>query len=145
MSVEEIKKLAEKVPLEIVNKGNFALYDEIFAPDFIDHTTPPGVPPTREGQRQLITMFRAAFPDVHYTIDKTIAEGDTVVHLLTATGTMRGQFLGIAPTGKQATWKEVHIGRFSGGKFVEHWGLVDQLGMLAQLGVTQIPGPPVPA
>jgi predicted ester cyclase len=62
------------------------------------------------------------------------------VHRLTARGTMKGDFMGITATGKQATWTEIHIARTANGQLVEHWGLVDQLGMLVQLGVVQAPG-----
>jgi predicted ester cyclase len=100
------------------------------------------VPAGNEGFKVFITMFRTAFPDLAYTIDDEIAEGDRVVERVTARGTMKGDFQGMPASGKTATWSEIHITRFENGKAVEHWGVVDQLGMLAQLGFAQAPGQP---
>jgi predicted ester cyclase len=60
------------------------------------------------GLQQYFTLFRAAFPDLHYTVDDTVAEGDKVVQRVTGHGTMQGEFLGMLPTGKPATWTEIH-------------------------------------
>jgi predicted ester cyclase len=100
------------------------------------------VPPTAEGAKGFIAMFRAAFPDLHYIVEDTIAEGDKVVSRATAHGTMTGDFMGMPASGKSATWSEVHITRYEGGKAVEHWAVVDQLGILAQLGFAEAPGQP---
>jgi steroid delta-isomerase-like uncharacterized protein len=135
-----MKMTVERIPLEIMNRGNFDLVDELFSPDFVEHYPQPGVPPNREGFKQVAKALRSAFPDLHYTIEDTIESGSKIVHRLTGTGTMRGDFMGIPATGKRATWTEVHIGRVADGKLVEHWGLVDQLGMLVQLGLVSAPG-----
>lgn len=74
-----------------------------------------------------------------YTVEDMIAEGDKVAARATASGTHQGDFLGIPPTGKHATWSEIHIGRVVDGKFVEHWANSDQLGLLQQLGVVPTP------
>jgi predicted ester cyclase len=58
---------------------------------------------------------------------------------------MRGDFMGMPAAGKEATWSEIHITRFADGKAVEHWGVVDQLGMLQQLGFAEAPGQPAGA
>jgi predicted ester cyclase len=136
----DIRRTAERIPLEVLNGGNFGLLDELLAPDFVDHYAQPGVPPTREGLKQTVAALKTAFPDLRYTIDDAITCGDQVVHRLSATGTMKGDFMGIPATGKQATWTEIHIGRVVDGRLTEHWGLVDQLGMLVQLGVVPAPG-----
>lgn len=86
------------------------------------------MPPTRASTIQFLTGLRAAFPDLHYTLDDVIAEGDRVVQRATATGTMLGDFQGMPASGKHATWSEVHILRMRDGKIVEHWASVDQLG-----------------
>ena len=88
----------------------------------------------------MLAALRAAFPVFSYTLDDEIAEGDRVVHLLTGLGTMQGDFQGMPATGKQATWQEIHIGRFKEGKIEEHWAVIDQLGMLQQLGLFPTPG-----
>ena len=136
----ETKKLIERIPLEVLNNGQFGLLDEIVATDFVDRTTQPGVPATREGFKQNLTALKTAFPDLHYTIDDSIENGDRIVHRLTASGTMKGDFMGIPATGKRATWTEIHIGRVANGRLIEHWGLVDQLGMFVQLGIVPAPG-----
>jgi steroid delta-isomerase-like uncharacterized protein len=142
MGTEENKAIANRLVEEVINKGNFAWAEEHFASDFVDHAAPPGVPPTIEGLKTFLTAFRAAFPDLRYTVDDVIAEGDRVVQLNTASGTMKGDFQGMPASGKRATWTEVHISRFANGKIVEHWGVVDQLGMLQQLGFAEAPGQP---
>jgi predicted ester cyclase len=143
MTTEANKASARRFIDEVVNRGNVALIDELASPNYVDHTARPGVPPTAEGQKALITMLRGAFPDLHYTIDDAVAEGDRLVQRVTAHGTMEGDFQGMPASGKEATWSEIHIVRFDAdGKAIEHWGVVDQLGMLAQLGFAQAPGQP---
>jgi predicted ester cyclase len=136
----DIKLTAERIPLEVINTGNFGLLDELLATDYVDHTPQLGVAPTREGLKQSLRALKTAFPDVRYTIESSIACGDEVVHLLKATGTMTGEFMGIPATGKHAEWSEMHIGRGVNGRLTEHWSIVDQLGMLVQLGIVPAPG-----
>jgi predicted ester cyclase len=134
------QRTIERIPLEVLNNGNFALLDELVATEFVEHTAQPGVPPTRAGFKQAMIALKTAFPDLRYTIDDSIESGDQIVHRLTASGTMKGDFMGIPATGKRAIWTEIHIGRVANGRLTEHWGLVDQLGMLVQLGIVPAPG-----
>lgn len=138
--ITDIKNTAERIPLEVLNTGNFGLLDELLAPEFVDHTPQPGVAPTREGIKQSMQALKAAFPDLRYSVDDAIVCGDQVVHRLSATGTMTGEFMGIPATGKRASWTEIHIGRGINGRLTEHWAVVDQLGMLVQLGIVPNPG-----
>jgi steroid delta-isomerase-like uncharacterized protein len=85
-------------------------------------------------------MFRSAFPDLQFTMEDQIADGDKVVHRLTATGTHRGEFMGIPPTDKRVRVTGVNINQFVDGKIVEAWGFMDMMGLMQQLGA--IPGPP---
>jgi predicted ester cyclase len=135
----ETQKMIERIPLEVINNNKFDLIDEIYAPNYVEHTPQPGVPPTREGFKQTAMALKKAFPDLRYTIEDTIDSGDRIVHRLTATGTMKADFAGMPATGKNATWTEVHIGRVVNGRVTEHWGVIDQLSMLVQLGVIQSP------
>src|SRR5262245_22205815 len=135
MSAEENKAVIRRFIEEVFNQRNIDAVDTYMAADYVDHVVPPGVPPTREGFKQFIGMFLAAFPDFHYTIEDELAEGDKVVSRLSARGTQQGELLGMPATGKHATWNEIHIGRMVGAKLVEHWGTIDQLSMLQQLGV----------
>jgi predicted ester cyclase len=126
---------------EVFNRGNISLVDELFAPDFVEHEElPPGIPPGREAVKQLPTMFRSAFPDFKVTIDDVIAEGDKVVVRSTWSGTHKGEFMGISPTGKSVSFGVFDTIRIAGGKFVEHWGQMDTIGMMQQLGVIPAPG-----
>lgn len=129
-----------RVPLEIINQGRLELVDELFAPDYTEHTARPGLPPGREGIRAFFTAFRAAFPDAKFVILQEMTEGDKHVAYVQASGTMKGDFMGMPATNKSATWTEMHMVRVRDGKITDHWGVVDQLGMLQQLGV--IPAPP---
>jgi predicted ester cyclase len=135
MATADNKKIVHRLIVEGLNTGNMAVIDEIISPNAVEHALPPGLPPTREGFKMFITAFRAAFPDFKYTIEDELADGDKVMHRLMGTGTMKGDFQGMKASGKTATWQEMHIGRFdANGKIVEHWGTVDQVSMLAQLG-----------
>jgi steroid delta-isomerase-like uncharacterized protein len=140
MGVEENKANARRFVDEVINRGNLAAVDELTAPDFVDHSAPPGVPPTAEGAKAFFGMFHSAFPDLHATVDDVIAEGDRVVQRRTTSGTMRGDFMGMPASGKQASWSGIHIIRFADGKLVEHWSVVDLIGMLTQLGFAPAPG-----
>lgn len=139
MTTEDYKKLARRLPVELA-KGNLGVLDEVTSPKAVDHAVPPGMPPTVESTKKFYAMFRGAFPDLVYKIEDEIAEGDRVVQRVTASATMKGEFMGMPATGKHATWSEVHILRFADGKVVEHWANVDQLGMLQQLGLAPMPG-----
>jgi len=136
---DENKAIARRVQEEAFNQGNLAVIDELVSADYVDHDLPPGFPPGREGFKQMVAMYRAAFPDVQMTIDDVVAEGDKVVMRWTAKGTHQGELMGIPPTNKQVTVTGVDINRLAGGKLAEHWGHFDQMGMMQQLGV--IPSP----
>jgi predicted ester cyclase len=135
MSTEDIKALVRRLYEEVFNRGNLSTVDELLAANYIDHTALPGTSPGPEGLKQFTSMFHAAFPDLHFTIEDLIAEGDTVVVRQTYRGTHKGDLMGISPTGKQVTITSIDIGRFADGKLVEHWGATDSLGLLQQLGV----------
>ena len=132
---EENKAKMRRLIDEGFNQGNLGVVDELIAPDAVDHNLPPGIGPGAEGLKQLITMFRTAFPNMHLATEDVIAEGDKVVARSTIRGTHKGEFMGIAPTGKQVTISGIDIVRSEGGKMVEHWGLTDDMGMMQQLGV----------
>jgi predicted ester cyclase len=128
------KERLDKIPLEAINKGNLDVLDDVLASDMAEYPPAPGFPPGREGVKSFITSLRSAFPDIRYTLLHTVEEGDIIVQHVRVTGTMTGDFAEMKASGKRATWDEVHIVRMSGGVAVEHWGLIDQLGMLQQLG-----------
>jgi predicted ester cyclase len=88
-----------------------------------------------EGFKQLVTVIRAALPDLIFTIDDMVAEGDAVAYRFTMRGTFKGPLMGIAPTGKQINFKEAHFIRFSGGKEVEALAFGDMVAWYQQLGI----------
>jgi steroid delta-isomerase-like uncharacterized protein len=135
-----LKTKLDRIPLEIFNQGKLELINELYAPEYIERSPQPGMAPTREGFKQFVTSLRTAFPDLRYSIDDTIEAGDKFVHRVTASGTMRGEFAGMPATGKHATWTEIHIVRVANEHVVEHWGLVQELAMMVQLGVIPAPG-----
>jgi steroid delta-isomerase-like uncharacterized protein len=125
---------------EVFNQGNLALVDELVAPDFLNHEVPPGMNNRGpESTRQVVTMLRTAFPDLHFTIEDMVAEGDTVAGRVTMSGTHLGPFQGIAPTGRSFQQAHMHFVRFRDGKAIEHRAVRDDLGMMRQLGVIPVP------
>ena len=133
MSTEENKAMIRRVG-EVFNQGDLAVVDEVMAADYVHHG-PFGEFKGPEGFKQMVTMFRTAFPDLNMTIEDMVAEGDKVASRLTLRGTHKGEYMGIAATGKQVTVTEIVISRFAGGKEVEAWGSPDLMGMMQQLGV----------
>jgi len=128
------KALVRRGIEETVNKGNFSVVDEILSTDYVYREPTVGEKRGRAGFRELVTMYRNAFPDVKLTIDEQIAEGDKVVTRWNATGTHRGELFGTAPTGKQVRVQGVIVSRIANGKVVEETEVYDALGMLRQLG-----------
>jgi len=141
MSLDAHRALWRSIPEEIINKRNWDLIDEIFAPDYVEHAPlPPGWSTGRDGVKAFFKAMTTAFPDLHATVEHVLAdEGGIVAGRLTVRGTHLGNFLGIPATGRSATWTESHFGQIVDGRVVTHWGDIDQLGMLRQLGV--IPQP----
>ena len=120
MSTEDNKAIARRIFEEVGSQGNFAVIDEAVSPNFVYRTS--------------------AFPEFHYTVEDMIAEGDKVVARWTATGTHKGDMMGIPPTGKQATVTGITTFRFANGKMVEGLTTWDALGMMQQLGLIPAPG-----
>ena len=141
MSTEQNKALAHQLVEELLNRGNMSVIDELFAPDFVEHEElPPEIPPGREAPKMMFTMLRSAFPDFKATIELLIAEGDKVVLHTTWTGTQKGEFMGVPPTGKRISIDVIDIVRIAGGKYVEHWGVMNSMAMMQQLGAMPAPG-----
>jgi predicted ester cyclase len=108
-------------------------------PKLIEHSLPAPLPQTFAGAKQFFKEYRTAFPDLTFKIEEAVAEGNWVAQRISAHGTMKAPFLGMSPTGKQATWSEMHMVRVDHGKIVEHWATVDTMGMSQQLGLTPSP------
>ena len=133
MSIERNKAIARRWNDEIYDKMNLAAIDELYATDFVWHSAFPGVAPDREGYRQSVESL-APFADIHCAAEDMVAEGDKVAVRWTWRGTHTGEYMGIAPTGKQVTITGVSILRIVAGKIVEQWDEQDMLGFMEQLG-----------
>jgi steroid delta-isomerase-like uncharacterized protein len=133
----ENETLAHRYHMDIFQAGNFAVADEILAPDFVMHS--PGMPSELthgpEGMKRLATAMRTAFPDLQTTHEDTISQGDKVVIRWTLSGTHTGPWLGIPPTARSFRVSGIDIFRIVDGKLVELWQEGDTLGFLQQLGV----------
>jgi steroid delta-isomerase-like uncharacterized protein len=135
MSTEPNKTLIRRFYEEVWGKGNVDVADEVFAAGYIRHDLRPGNPlPGPAGQKQIAADFRAAFPDLHFTLELLVAEADMVVGRWTAIGTNTGLWGNIPPTGKIAKFSAVNIFRIANGKVVEIWNHRDDLGLMQQLG-----------
>lgn len=136
MSTDENKDLVSRFMDEVWDQMNPEAVDRFVAPDMIDHS---GQGSGRESVKRVVSLFASTFPNWSTTIEDLIAEGDKVVMRGVASGTHRGPFMGIPPTGKRVTVPGIHIMRIADNKIVEHWAQGDYLGMMQQLGV--IPQP----
>ncbi len=141
MSAEENKALVRRYAQELLNQTNLDLFDEIFAPDFVQYGADPDQVSGVEDLKQFFIMMRLGFPDFQVTIeDLFAAEGEKVVLRFVFRGTHEGEFTGVAPTGKQVTMAGIDIFRIAGGKIVELWNQEDVLGMMQQIGAVPAPG-----
>jgi steroid delta-isomerase-like uncharacterized protein len=134
MSTEENKALLRRYIKEVWDKQNPAAVDEFLAPDYKRHRSPTIEPLTRDDQKQLLTKFRAGFPDIQLTVEEIIAEDNRLAFRSTIRATHQNEFLGIAPTGKKVTVGLVDVIHIENGKFVEQWGGPDLLDLVQQLG-----------
>lgn len=139
MSAEENKAIVRRYLEEAWIKRNVGIIDELMAPGYARYLPGQARSLDRESQKQRIAGFHKALPDLTFAIDDLFAEGDRVVFHITLRGTHQGVFMGAAPTGKQITVTAIDIARLEDGKIVEHWGEMDMLGMMQQLGL--IPKP----
>jgi|SRR5579859_5036238 len=107
---------------------------ELVAEDVVDHTPMPGLPPGRPGVKAIFDLFHAAFEGFRAEVHDMVAEGDKLVTRKSFHGKHTGDFLGIPATGAQVRIDLIDIVRIRDGRIVEHWNVVDQLGLLRQLG-----------
>ncbi len=130
---------------ERINAGNVAGFGDLVADDFIEHEGGPGFPQTKEGTLEFFRALIAAFPDMQMNVEDLIASEDKAVARVKLTGTHRGEFMGVPPTGTRVEAELIDIMRFDGSGLVcEHWGVADMLSFMQQLGVVPA-GPPAPS
>ena len=135
----ENKEIARRFGADVWGRGDAAAIDELFAADIVDHNAFPGQPPGAEGVKQIVALFRAAFPDLQITNEEILADGDRAVLRWSARGTHQGELAGIPATGRQVRMTGIDILRIAEGKVVERWGEYSSLELMQQLGV--IPAP----
>ncbi|HZR40611.1 MAG TPA: ester cyclase [Ktedonobacteraceae bacterium] len=135
MSVEKNKALVRRFVDEILNQGNMALAPELVAEDYIELDPFPGQQQGRVGLIETITMVRTAFPDLHWTIEEFVAEGQKVAGYGIWRGTHQGMFLGIPPTGRQVTVPCMVFDYCLDGKLKESRLLMNLMSLLQQLGI----------
>lgn len=120
---------------EVLNKKNLNLIDEIVSEDFIEHIPFPGQGPGRAGLKHAVNSMHTGFPDLDWTVNEQIAEGEKIVTRFTWTGTHKGEFMGIPPTNKKVEVWGIVIDVVKNGLFSESRIIMDSVGLLQQLGV----------
>jgi predicted ester cyclase len=130
---QQNKAQIRRVIEEVYNRGDLAVVDEVAASNLVIHVPSRDIH-GREGAKQYVTALRTGFPDLHFTVEDQVAEGDLVVTRWTARGTHRGSFEGVPATGREVRLAGTDIDRLVGGEVVECWAQVDELGLMRQLG-----------
>ncbi len=122
---------------ELLNAGDVDGFGDLLSDDFVEHEETPGLEPTKDGVKAFFRMYIAAFPDLRMDPQDVLPSGDKVVARVRATGTNRGEFMGMPATGKSVDVELIDIMRLGGDGLVhEHWGVFDALLMMQQLGFT---------
>ncbi len=134
--MSEAKEIARRVIEEVFNEGRLEAADELFDAGVVAHDPAQPAPTAGvQGVKDVVAAYRAAFPDLRVIVDEQVAESATVATRWTARGTHTGDFMGIPPTGREATVTGMTIDHIASGKIVESWSNWDALGLLKQLGV----------
>ena len=144
------KAIVRRFVDEVVNRGDLGAVDELLAPNFLEHDALiPGalaqssdmgeVASThlmgRESAKRQYALLHAGFPDLEVTVEDYVAEGERVALRSMWRGTHRGEFLGVAPTGRTIALENLELLRLQRGQIIEHWGLMDGTTLLTLLGV----------
>jgi len=134
MNAEQNKATYRSFIQQVFNEGRLDALDEFLAPSYVIRDAPPGTPLGAEGVKQVVSMFRGAFPDLEITLDDLIAEGDKVAARSTLRGTHRGTLFGIAATGKPVSMTSLTLVCIVDGRLVESWVKNDVTSLMNQLG-----------
>ena len=127
---------------DLISSGDIDGFGDLLAENFVEHEETPGLAPTKEGVLEFFRMYRVAFPDLQMRPEEVLVSGDKTVIRARVTGTHQGELMGMPPTGKSVDVKLIDIMQFDdAGMIHEHWGLVDMLSMMQQLGAGP-EGPP---
>ena len=134
MSEEQNKQVFRQLIEEGFSQGKLEVLDDVFGPNFVEHQD-GFIPPNVEGVKGAIVSLRTAAPDLKLTIEEIIASGEKTWARITGRGTHRGPFMGRPATGRPFAITVIDICRFENEQVIEHWGVADRLGMMAQLGL----------
>ena len=132
---EQYKTAARNFIEKGLNQKDLSAFETYFSPDLTDHALPPGLPPGREGRKIFASALLAAFPDLQVDVEDLVAEGEKLVTRYSVRGTHKGDLMGIPATGKEISITGIAVDRFENRLSVEHWEIIDQLGLMQQLGV----------
>ena len=127
---KDVRIVARRIIDEVINHGDMAAFDELVASEYVDHTGAPD----RDSYRELLVRSRDAFPDLQLTIEDEIVEGERWVGRFRWRATHSGEFMGVAPTGRQIEIEGIGILRIVDGQLVERWNVTDVLDLLQQIG-----------
>ncbi len=138
------KQVYRRFVEEVINKGDISVIPELYHPEYVDHSAPPGAEHAGSVFEQVAAipkMFRGAFPDVHFTIESMVEDGDWVATRVTGRAQHIGRpFMGIDPSGWRLAWSSEGFFRIKDNKIIEHWGQPDMLGLYEQISAKPAPG-----
>ena len=134
--MSEQQALVERMFGEVINAGHLDVADKLFAADFVDHG-PMGDMHGLDAFKELVAMWRAAVPDVRCTIENWFESGDMAAWNVRVKGSHTGEMMGIPATGRSFEYVTPNIGRFAGGKAVEHWADQGMFQFLTQIGALE--------
>lgn len=134
MSTEENKSIVQRLVEEGWNQGHLAIFDRYVAPTRVWHEPSGRDAGSPELHKRFVAAVRAAFPDGRYRVADQVAEGDRVVTRVEGRGTHQGAFEGIPASGGSVSLSAILIDRLAQGQIVETWALLDDLGLLRQVG-----------
>ena len=134
---EENEAVVRRFIEECVNRNNLSLADELFSPGYINNAATSDIPPDLEGYKQRLAYMIEAFPDLNIAIEDIFSYEDRVAVRLTVRGTHKGSYIGVPPTGVQATWTAIAIYKLEDGQIVERWENRDEHALMKQLGMLQ--------
>jgi predicted ester cyclase len=120
------------------NRGDLSAVDDYFLPGFVDHAPWPGHPADVAGFKAGLAEMRKSFPDLHVTVERTVAEGDLLAVHHGMSGSQLGEFMGAPASGKSFRIEAIDIVRMIDGRIAEHWGLIDTAAMAGQLGLQPV-------
>lgn len=136
----DTKMIVRRFYEEIVNTGDVSKISEVVSDDYTEVMDGKRYPVGVDGAAAHVLGARNTYPDLHLTIDRQISEGEWVATCITARGTHKGEWIGIAPTGRKVAFTGVNVDRVVDGKIVEHGGAANMLGPLLEIGAIQVVG-----